>query len=93
MAEDDSGELILSVYTTLSERGEEKRVPGFVTIPETMILSDHLVQTVEEGFFDTAIKAHERLRAKLSTFTAAKCSKPHHIRQAPYCFSCSRLCT
>lgn len=44
MAEDDSGELILSVYTTLSEQGEEKRVPGFVTIPETMILSDQLPQ-------------------------------------------------
>ena len=44
MAEDDSGELILSVYTTLSEHGEEKRVPGFVTIPENMILSDQLPQ-------------------------------------------------
>jgi EAL and modified HD-GYP domain-containing signal transduction protein len=44
MAEDDSGELILSVYTTLSEHGEEKRVPGFVTIPEMMILNDELPQ-------------------------------------------------
>ena len=44
MAEDDSGELILSLYTTLSEQGEEKRVPGFVSIPETMILSDQLPQ-------------------------------------------------
>ena len=44
MAEDDSGELILSVYTTLSEHGEEKRVPGFVTIPESMILNDQLPQ-------------------------------------------------
>src|SRR5210317_455665 len=44
MAADDSGELILSVYTTLSEHGEEKRVPGFVSIPETMILDDELPQ-------------------------------------------------
>lgn len=44
MQEDDSGELILSVYTTLSEHGEEKRVPGFVTIPEAMILNDQLPQ-------------------------------------------------
>lgn len=44
MQEDDSGELILSVYTTLSEHGEEKRVPGFVSIPEAMILNDQLPQ-------------------------------------------------
>jgi len=44
MESDDSGELILSVYTTLSEHGEEKRVPGFVTIPEAMILQDQLPQ-------------------------------------------------
>lgn len=44
MAADDSGELILSVYTTLSEQGEEKRVPGFVSIPEAMILQDELPQ-------------------------------------------------
>lgn len=44
MQADDSGELILSVYTTLSEQGEEKRVPGFVSIPETMILADELPQ-------------------------------------------------
>ncbi|NVK02510.1 MAG: HDOD domain-containing protein [Oceanospirillaceae bacterium] len=44
MQADDSGELILSVYTTLSEHGEEKRVPGFVSIPETMILADELPQ-------------------------------------------------
>jgi len=44
MQADDSGELILSVYTTLSEHGEEKRVPGFVSIPETMILDDELPQ-------------------------------------------------
>jgi len=44
MAADDSGELILSIYTTLSEKGEEKRVPGFVTIPESMILTDQLPQ-------------------------------------------------
>lgn len=44
MASDESGELILSIYTTLSEQGEEKRVPGFVSIPESMILNDQLPQ-------------------------------------------------
>ncbi len=41
---DSSSDLILSIYTTLSEQGEEKQVPGFVSISETLLLSDNLPQ-------------------------------------------------
>ena len=41
---DHSSNLILSVYTTLSEQGEEKRVPGFISISEALILENSLPQ-------------------------------------------------